>query len=71
MCAEYQNQIETKNDFFFTSNGKTLYPQFPVIIRTKEQAYRTAAWIKAMAEVLPSDGTNYTFTEIYGAVINS
>lgn len=48
--------INTSNDFFFGSNGREVVPMLPVVIRTREQAFRTAAWIQIMGEMLPSEG---------------
>lgn len=50
------NDIDTSNDFFFGSNGKEVMPMLPVVIKTREQAFRTAAWIQLMGETLPSEG---------------
>ncbi len=63
--------MRTDNDFFFGSNGKTLTPMKPVVITTREQAYRTAAWIEAMGVILPHEDETATYEEIREAVRNT
>lgn len=62
--------IRTDNDFFFGSDGRSIAPMMPVVITTREQAYRTAAWIKLMAVVLPP-GDGDTFEAIEEAIRNT
>jgi hypothetical protein len=59
------------NDFFFGSNGQTIVPLVPVTITSRQQAFRTAAWLKAMAFSIPDDGSNATYEEIEQAINNS
>lgn len=63
--------VNTKNDFLFGSDGRTLAPMMPPFITTREQAYRTAAWIKTMAIMLPTEDEENTFEEIEEAIRNS
>ncbi len=63
--------MRTDNDFLFGSNGKTLGPMVPIVITTQEQAYRTAAWIEAMAIILPHEEEKATYEEIREAVRNT
>ncbi len=59
------------NDFWFGSNGKTLTPMVPVVIETREQAYRTAAWIETMGVILPHEDEEATYEEIREEVRNT
>lgn len=63
--------MNTSNDFFFGSDGKVLAPMVPVMIRTREQAYRTAAWIETMSFILPHEDEEATYEEIREAVRNT
>lgn len=64
--------INTSNDFFFGSNGREVIPMLPVIIRTKEQAYRTAAYIEMMGMMLPSeDEGSVEYSDVREAVWNT
>jgi hypothetical protein len=66
------SDIRTDNDFFLGTNGNEVAPMLPVIIASKEQAYRTAAWIKLMGEMLPSEGEGTTtFEEVENAIMNT
>lgn len=62
---------KTTNDFFIGSNGKTLIPLFPIQITSRQQAYRTAAWLKVLALTIPDDGTGDTYETIEEAINNS
>lgn len=65
--------IRTDNDFLIGSNGRTMAPMMPLVITSREQAYRTAAWIKTMAVMLPheegDDGPS--FEEVEQAIRNT
>jgi hypothetical protein len=61
----------TDNDFWIGSNGRTLAPTLPIVIGTKQQAYRTAAWLKAMAVVLPDEDEASTYDEVEEAIQNT
>ncbi len=63
--------MNIQNDFFFGSDARTLMPTMPVIIKTCEQAYRTAAWIEVMAVILPHEQEQNTFEEIREAIRNT
>jgi hypothetical protein len=64
--------VSAQNDFLFGSNGKEVASMFPVVITTRQQAYRTAAWIKLMGSVLPNDGPDTSeYDEIEQAIANS
>ncbi len=63
--------VETNNDFMFGSNGKEMMPIFPVVIRTRQQAYRTAVWIEVMGIILPNEDEASTYEEIREAIRNT
>lgn len=68
-------EINTNNDFALAfrngSAGKALYPLFKPAHRTKQSAYRYAAWLIGMAEVLPDEPGEHTFEQILEAVRNT
>lgn len=61
------DNIDTQNDFFFGTNGDTMGPFLPVVITSKEQAYRTAAWIELMGSMLPAE-TDLTYEQVRQAI---
>lgn len=67
--------LETKNDFMIAyareAGRPIVYPYLGVRITDKQQAYRTAAWLKHMADSLPDDGTEATFEDIETAIANT
>lgn len=56
--------INTRNDFFFGIGNKILSPGVPIQIKTRQQAYRTAAWIYFLASFLPEEDPASSFEEI-------
>ncbi len=60
--------MNTANDFAFAGGGTQLVPIFPVVIKTCEQAYRTAAWIELMGMTLPREEQENTYEEIREAI---
>lgn len=70
--------IETINDQFVGSFNNGVVVQAPKPMRTKQDAYRHAAWIVAIAEMLPNDpaqvddaGIPYTLDDYLQAVENT
>lgn len=67
--------IRTDNDFLIGTNGTNLAAMLPVHISSREQAFRTAAYIAIMGESLPSeDGggiDRVTFEDVREAVLNT
>ncbi len=63
--------MNTANDFAFAGGGTQLVPIFPVVIKTREQAYRTAAWIEIMGITLPHEEDEATYEEIREAIRNT
>jgi hypothetical protein len=61
-------QVKTDNDFIIGMNATEMAPNLPVIIRTQQQAYRTAAWIKLMGEMLPNEDPASTYDEVETAI---
>lgn len=64
-----QPKINTVNEFLIGYQMGTLrFLQYPEI-KNKQQAYRCAAWLISMAEVLDDDpAANHSFEEILAAV---
>jgi hypothetical protein len=63
--------INTINDFLISTNGDNLVPLLPVNITTKQQAYRTAAWIKTLAIMLPDEDPATEFDDVQQAIRNT
>lgn len=59
---------DPKNDFLIGTNGEAIAPMWPVIITTKQQAYRTIAWIKLLSVVLPDEELASTYEEVEEAI---
>lgn len=64
-------EVNTMNEFSLGMQMKTIrpiaYPQFT----TKQQAFRFAAWLVFMAEMLPDETMDHTFLEIAEAIKNT
>jgi len=65
------SEPKTSNDFMFGGNGSQVAPLLPLVITTREQAYRTAAWIKAISVILPHEEQEHTYEEIEEAIFNT
>jgi hypothetical protein len=63
--------IRTDNDFMLSSNGANILPILPVAIRTRQQAYRTAAWIKLMAVMLDDEDPATSYEDVETAIANT
>jgi len=66
--------IKTDNDFMFGSNGVSIQPVLTPVITTREQAFRTAAWIKLMGYALPSEnpeGDTVLFQDVEEAIMET
>ncbi len=63
--------MRTDNDFMLAGNSESISPLLVLNITTQEQAYRTAAWIEAMAVVLPHEEEEGTYEEIREAIRNT
>jgi hypothetical protein len=66
-----QKEINTSNEFAICASNKSIYPAFPPTLRTRQQAYRFAAWVVAMAEILPDEPQDDTFLDILHAIRNT
>ena len=60
-----------QNDFLIGTNGSVLASMLPVEIKTREQAYRAAAWIETMGITLPHEEKEATYEEIREAIRNT
>jgi len=56
-------EIDTRNDFMIGSTGTELGAVLPVRIISREQAFRTAAWIALMGYSLPSENPGESHVE--------
>ncbi len=65
------SNVNTQNDFFIGTDGTKLAAILPVAITTREQAYRTAAWIETMGITLPHEEDEATYEEIREAIRNT
>jgi hypothetical protein len=62
---------DTSNDFMIGSNGVAIGTLLPMVITSKQQAYRTAAYIKLMAATLPDEPGDHSYEEIEEAIKNT
>lgn len=65
------SQTRTDNDFMLGANSVGMVPGLPVVICTRQQAYRSAAWIKLMGEVLPDEDPASGWDEVHDAIANT
>jgi len=56
-------EIDTSNDFLIGSTGNNLSAMLPVHITSREQAFRTAAWIALLGYGLPSENPGESHVE--------
>lgn len=63
--------IRTDNDFMIGAGYGRLTPTLPVAITTRQQAYRTAAWIKLMGEMLPDEDPPSSYEDVETAIANT
>lgn len=72
MSEDKRDPVKTDNDFIIGVSGHAgMVPALPIQIRTRQQAYRTAAWIKAMADVLPDEVIASSYVDIEMAINNT
>lgn len=65
-------EIDTANDFMFGTTGTEMSPMFLPRITSREQAFRTAAWIEIMGQVLPSEtDEEVTYDDVREAILNT
>lgn len=68
-------EVDTLNEFLLArgGSGKGAYitPQHYPHFRTRQQAYRFAAWCVVMGETLPPEGVDRSFDEIRDAIRNT
>lgn len=64
-------ETRTDNDFVIGANATEIAPVLPVRIRTRQQAYRTAAWLKLMGEVLPDEDPASDYADVETAIANT
>lgn len=67
--------LETANEFMLAERGggrgAEISPMLLPRMRTRQQAYRFAAWCETMADVLPNEpGSTATYEQIRAAIRN-
>lgn len=61
--------VNTSNDFIFAYNqARGVVAMTVVQAQTRQQAYRAAAWLVAMGEMLPDENPASSFEEVLAAV---
>lgn len=63
--------VTTANDFFLAGNEARIAPLVPMVITTRQQAYRTAAWLEVMAMVLPPEPGDHSYDAVRTAIANT
>jgi hypothetical protein len=63
--------INTMNEFLVSALPDEITPQLLPRLRTRQQAYRFAAWCAIMGESLPEEPGNHSFKEIRRAIRNT
>lgn len=65
-------RVRTDNDFLLAKHGSVLVFMLKIsAIRTRQEAFRTAAWLVCMGEVLPNEVPGSEFEEVLEAVRNT
>jgi len=64
-------EVKTFNEFGLGLQMNTVRPVAFPQFTTRQQAYRFAAWLVLMAEMLPSEEPNHSFIEIGAAISES
>lgn len=69
-CKECRRPVVcTDNDFAIgVQGGRKLAPMLPMVITSRQQGYRTAAWIKIMSMRLPDEEVASTYDEVEQAI---
>jgi hypothetical protein len=71
--------IDTTNEFMLGATsghagfglGAYIMPSLLPRCNTRQQAYRLAAWLETMAEVLPAEPGEHTYEQIRNAIRNT
>jgi hypothetical protein len=63
--------INTTNDFLVSCSPRGMAPILPIQIRSKQQAYRTAAYLKLLATALPDEDPPSTYEDVEKAIANT
>lgn len=71
MAEDNETPVSTANDFIMGWNGETMGFMLPVDISTKQQGYRTIAWIETLLRFMPDEPGNHTMEQVREAVSNT
>ena len=64
-------EVNTMNEFGLGGQATAIRPiRFPEFT-TRQQAWRFAAWLKLMAETLPDEVADHSFSEIEDAIMHA
>lgn len=66
--------VNTTNEFLLGLTGgdhPMVAPHSHPTYRTKQEAYRYAAWLLFMADCLPDEPSKHTFEEVSQAILNT
>jgi hypothetical protein len=65
------SEINTMNEFLVSKLPDEITPQLLPRLRTRQQAYRFAAWCQVMGEQLPPEDGDHSYREIRNAIRNT
>lgn len=67
------HEVDTVNEYLLASRqgGNEISPAMLPRFRTRQQAYRFAAWLNAMADTLPNEPRQHTYDQISKAIRNT
>lgn len=64
-------QVNTANEFLLGMQGQEIAPALLPRLRSRQQAYRFAAWCALMGENLPDEPNGHSLQEIVQAIRNT
>lgn len=64
-------RVRTDNDFLLAGHNGALVFMLQTVIHTRQEAFRTAAWLICMGETLPNEVPASEFEEVFEAVRNT
>lgn len=66
-------EVNTANEFLLSSRegGTVVAPMYLPVMRSRQAAYRLAAWCALMGETLPDEEHPHTLQEIVQAIRNT
>jgi hypothetical protein len=68
----FGQEIDTTNEFMLGKNARGLMPGMHPMFRNKQSAYRFAAWLLEMSDLLPDDSLGpHSFEQVREAIRRS